>query len=129
MQGNRSRDTKPELELRRLLHAHGLRYRVCTRPLKDLRRTADVVFRPAKVAVELRGCYWHGCPVHGTTPATNRTYWQEKIARNKERDAETERLLTEAGWAVVVVWEHEDLTEAAAVINELVRTRRAAPAP
>ena len=124
MQGNRSRDTKPEVTLRRALHALGLRYRVCARPLADLRRSTDIVLRPAKVAVEVRGCFWHGCPDHCRLPATNQDYWRAKITRNVARDADTERRLEHAGWVVVVVWEHEDLQRAARDIAQLVSARR-----
>ena len=64
MVGNRSRDTKPELLVRSLVHGRGLRYRVAQRPLPGLRRTADLVFRPTRVAVFVDGCYWHGCPTN-----------------------------------------------------------------
>lgn len=111
MQGNRSRDTKPELLLRRALHARGLRYRVCTRPLPALRRTADLVFRPLKVAVEVRGCFWHACPEHFRWPKTNDEYWRKKIGRNLERDEELGAALTAEGWRLVVVWEHEPVEE------------------
>lgn len=124
MQANRSRDTSPELALRRLLHASGLRYRVAVRPIPELRRSADLVFRPAKVAVFVDGCFWHCCPAHGTMPATNADYWAPKLARNSERDRETDRALADAGWLSVRVWEHEDPEEAAARIAGLVRERR-----
>jgi DNA mismatch endonuclease (patch repair protein) len=124
MQSNRSRDTKPEIALRRQLHALGMRYRVCAQPLVDFRRTADVVFRRARVAVELRGCFWHGCPDHYRRPAAHNSYWSAKVARNMERDAETARRLSEAGWSLIVVWEHEDLGVAAASIAEIVAARR-----
>ena len=74
MQGNRSRDTKPELALRSVLHRRGLRYRVCSRPLPGLRLTADVVFAKARVAVFVDGCYWHGCPEHYREPRINNGY-------------------------------------------------------
>lgn len=86
MQGNRGRDTSAELAVRRLAHAQGLRYRVNARPEADLRRTADMLFTRAKVAVFVDGCYWHGCPEHFTMPATNLDYWSSKIDRNQERD-------------------------------------------
>jgi len=132
MQSNRSRDTKPELALRRALHAQGFRYRVCARPLPDLRRTVDVVFRPARVAVEVRGCFWHGCPEHYKTPGSNIVYWTDKIQRNQRRDEDTASRLREAGWHLEVVWEHEDPTEASQRIAAIVRERRtqsAAPRP
>ncbi len=124
MQSNRSRDTKPELALRQALHALGLRYRVCARPIPDVPRTVDVVFRPARVAVELRGCFWHGCPDHYRRPASNTSYWSEKVKRNQRRDEETALRLGEAGWLLLVVWEHEDPIEASGRIASVVRERR-----
>jgi DNA mismatch endonuclease (patch repair protein) len=121
MQANRSRDTKPELRLRKALHAMGLRYRVCTRPLPDVRRTVDIVFRKAKVAVEVRGCFWHGCPQHYRAPSSNGGYWSEKVQRNRRRDADTAARLAEAGWTLTVVWEHDDLDVAAEAIAEQVK--------
>ncbi|MFD6712348.1 very short patch repair endonuclease [Micromonospora chalcea] len=124
MQSNRSRDTKPELLLRRALHARGLRYRVCTNPLPDLRMKADIVFRPARVAVEVRGCFWHGCPEHHRKPTANSEYWTAKIGRNMARDRKNEELLRSAGWLLITVWEHEDPIAAATHVAELVRRRR-----
>jgi len=124
MQANRSRDTKPEIRLRRILHASGLRYRVCARPVPGLRRTADIVFGPSKVAVEVRGCFWHGCPDHYRQPAANRPYWQAKVARNVERDRATQEALERAGWLVIVVWEHEDVNDAARRVAQAVARRR-----
>lgn len=124
MQSNRSRDTKPELALRKALHHLGLRYRVCARPLPEVARTADIVFRPAKVAVQIHGCFWHGCPDHYKPPKANKAFWAEKIARNCARDSHTEALLATAGWELIVVWEHEDPDIAARVIANHVRTRR-----
>ena len=126
MQGNRSRDTGPEMALRRAVHAMGLRYRVCTRPIPEVRRTADLVFSKAKVAVEIRGCYWHGCEEHHRLPTANQEYWSAKLERNKARDRRLEDLLSDAGWKLVVVWEHDDPAAAAADIASLVRIRRAA---
>lgn len=124
MQSNKSRDTKPELALRRAVHALGLRYRVSMRPLPKVRRTADLVFIKAKVAVFMDGCFWHGCPEHHAKSATNAAYWADKVERNRERDAETDGLLREAGWSVVRIWEHEDPTEAASRIARAVRQQR-----
>lgn len=98
MQGNRSRDTKPELAIRTILHAAGFRYRVHCAPLKSLRRRADIVFGPARVAVFIDGCYWHGCPEHYVPPKTNSSYWNPKIAGNIARDRDTDEKLTAAGW-------------------------------
>ena len=124
MRSNKGRDTKPELLARRHVHAAGLRYRVNARPEPDLRRTADILFRPARVAVFIDGCFWHGCPEHYTKPQANRGFWAEKVARNRERDAETTRVLGERGWTVLRFWEHEDPIAVAAVIEREVRARR-----
>lgn len=124
MQSNKGRDTKPELALRRAVHALGMRYRVSIRPLPKIRRTADLVFTKAKVAVFLDGCFWHGCPEHHTKAATNSEFWSEKVARTRERDRETDRLLREAGWAVVRIWEHEQPAEAAQRVSQVVRGMR-----
>jgi DNA mismatch endonuclease (patch repair protein) len=113
MRANRRRDTKPELALRRELHARGRRFRVDYPPIKGLRRRADIVFPRALVAVYVDGCYWHSCPLHGTTAKTNAAFWAQKLATNQERDRDTDRRLTEAGWTVVRVWEHERAEEAA----------------
>lgn len=126
MQANRSRDTSPELALRRALHALGLRYRVCARPLRTSPQRADVVFGPSKVVVEVRGCFWHGCPQHYKPPITNGSYWAAKIARNTQRDDSSERALIAAGWQLVVVWEHDDISRAAEAINSTVRARHPA---
>ncbi|WP_371603738.1 very short patch repair endonuclease [Streptomyces sp. NBC_01220] len=124
MQAIRSRDTQPERLIRRLVHANGLRYRVAARPLPDLRRTADLVFRPAKVAVFIDGCYWHGCPEHYVAPKTNPGYWSDKVARNMARDRDTDQRLTEAGWLVLRFWEHQSSDACALAIVDAVRARR-----
>ena len=123
MRSNRSRDTRPEMALRRAAWALGLRYRVATRPLPKVRRTADLVFTRAKVAVFLDGCFWHGCPEHHRAPAANSAYWSAKVARNHARDVEVDSLLTAADWKVVRVWEHEDPAEAARRVAAVVRSR------
>lgn len=125
MQAIRSRDTKPEILIRRLVHAAGLRYRVAARPLPDLRRTADMVFRSAKVAVFIDGCYWHGCPEHYVPPKTNSGYWSEKVLRNVRRDRDTDQKLEEAGWLVLRFWEHEPSGACAREIAAVVLNRRA----
>jgi DNA mismatch endonuclease (patch repair protein) len=124
MQAIRNRDTGPELLVRRLLHARGLRYRVAARPLPDLRRTADIVFGPARVAVFLDGCYWHGCPEHYVPPKTNPGYWSDKVARNRARDRDTDEALRDAGWTVLRFWAHESPEECAAKIETVVSELR-----
>jgi DNA mismatch endonuclease (patch repair protein) len=113
MQGNRKRDTRPELALRSELHRRGLRYRIDAKPLESLRCRADIVFRGQKVAIFVDGCFWHGCPEHGSRPKTNSSYWNAKIARNVERDRLNDAELSGAGWIVVRVWEHELPSDAA----------------
>lgn len=128
MQLQRTRDTAPELAVRRVLHAMGLRYRVDRQPLRGLRRRADLVFGPTRVAVFIDGCFWHGCPLHGNPrPAANGWYWPDKIRRNQARDADTDERLRAAGWVVVRAWEHEPPGEVADVIAALVRDRRPRP--
>lgn len=112
------------MALRRAAHALGLRYRVAERPLRAVRRTADLVFPKVKIAVFMDGCFWHGCPVHHTVAVTNADFWAEKVRRTKERDAETDRLLAENGWTVIRVWEHEDPVEAASLVADTVATHR-----
>ena len=89
-----------------------------------VRRRADLVFGPARVAVFVDGCFWHGCPVHATWPKNNAEFWREKIETNRLRDQDTDRRLTAAGWEVVRVWEHEDLDEVANRLERIVRDRR-----
>ncbi|MER5855705.1 very short patch repair endonuclease [Streptomyces sp900105245] len=124
MLGNRNRDTAPELLLRSLVHAAGLRYRVAAKPLPKMRRTADMVFRPVKVAVFIDGCFWHGCPEHFVMPKTNRPYWEDKIGRNVQRDRDTDDRLSEAGWMVLRFWEHLDPEACARTVVDAVTTRR-----
>lgn len=124
MQANKGRDTRPELALRRALHAAGLRYRVCARPLPDRRGTIDIVFGPARVAVEVRGCFWHGCPEHYRPSRQNAAFWADKIAGTIARDKAKDEALTAAGWLVMVVWEHEDVAAAAQRVAEAVVCRR-----
>lgn len=120
----RTRDTAPELELRSELHRRGLRYRVDRRPLKGLPSRADLVFGPAKVAVYVDGCFWHSCPEHGTMPRSNEAFWQQKLARNHERDAAVNAALATAGWTVVRIWEHEEIDLAADLVEAAVRGSR-----
>ncbi|WP_042434181.1 very short patch repair endonuclease [Streptacidiphilus anmyonensis] len=124
MLGNRGRDTSPERALRSLVHASGLRYRVAARPEPGVRRTADLVFRPTKVAVFVDGCFWHRCPDHFTAPKTNAQFWEEKISRNVVRDRDTDARLQSAGWLVLRFWEHQTPEECAAVVRAEVLRRR-----
>lgn len=111
----RRRNTKPELQLRRLLHAAGWRYRVDYRlDLAGGRVRPDVVFTRRKIAIYIHGCFWHSCPEHATKPADNGEFWAAKLSRTVERDRQQVAALEAAGWTVLTVWEHEPAAEAAA---------------
>ena len=124
MKANKGSDTGPELKLRSLVHKAGLRYAINARPESRMNRRADIVFRSAKVAVFVHGCFWHGCPKHYVLPKTNKSFWSQKVMRNRERDAETRRLLRRKGWKVFVLWEHQDFRVPATTIVREVRSRR-----
>lgn len=121
MRSNRRKDTGPELAVRRILFADGLRYRVDFAPWSNKRRRADIVFIGPRLAVFIDGCFWHGCPEHGTVPAAHADYWVPKLERNKERDEETDRMAAEEGWRVLRIWEHVQPEEAAARIIKILR--------
>lgn len=116
------RDTGAELALRRALHSRGLRYRVTYPVPGQRRRTIDVAFTRAKVAVFVDGCFWHGCPEHGTMPRSNSEWWTTKLAANHARDRDTDRVLEAQGWTVVRVWEHESPDLAAMRVVDIVNT-------
>ncbi len=109
MQATPQRDTPAELALRSRLHACGYRFLVDASPLPGMRRRADIVFRGARLAVYVDGCFWHSCPEHGTWPKANADWWQAKIKGNVARDRDTDSLLSAAGWRVVRIWEHESV--------------------
>lgn len=102
----RSKNTKPELMLRRLLHGAGYRYRLHGRELPG---RPDLVFPGRRKVIFVHGCFWHGhdCPVGSRLPKTNTGFWVAKRLRNQERDAAQKSLLEDLGWGVLVVWECE----------------------
>lgn len=125
MKSVRRSGTAAELALRDALEALGVsEYEVDARPLPDLRRRADILFREEKVAVFVDGCFWHGCPIHGTSAKANASFWAAKIRKNKERDEDTNRRLSAAGWLVIRIWEHEDPAEAAKSIKQMLEEKR-----
>src|SRR5690606_18336059 len=131
MQGNRGRDTTPELRLRSALHRRGHRYRVHYPILlgDGMRVRPDIVFTRRRLVVFVDGCFWHRCPAHGTSPSANSKYWQRKLDSNTTRDAQQTRQLRGAGWRVVRIWEHTPTADAVASIEtELSATRPARPA-
>lgn len=118
------KNTRPEMALRHALWAAGLRYRL-QHPVTG---KPDIAFPGAKVAVFVDGCFWHGCPEHGTKPATNADFWRRKIAKNQARDVKVTAGLVSDGWHVMRFWEHElkrDLSWVAAEIMECVGLRSA----
>lgn len=112
MQRARRRDTRPEQEIRKILHAAGLRYRV-DHPIPGTRRRADISFPRKRVSVFIDGCFWHGCPEHASWPRHNAEWWRNKIEATRQRDADTNERLRSRGWTVIRIWEHEDPFEAA----------------
>ena len=113
----RSRDTKPEILVRKMLHANGYRFRVCDRRIAG---HPDIVIPRCRTLIEVRGCFWHRhgwvwngrklvqetiCREASSSPASNRKFWNEKFRRNVRRDAEHERLWAEEGWNLIVIWE------------------------
>lgn len=124
MARQRTRDTKPEIDLRRALYRRGLRFRLHRGPLATMRANVDINFRSDRVAVQVHGCFWHGCAAHRTLPRANSKWWAQKLARNAERDALVARALASAGWQLIVVWEHDNPGEAAARIADTIQRRR-----
>lgn len=123
MKAAKPRDTAPEKALRAELHKRGLRYQIDVKPVSELNRRADIIFRSARVAVFVDGCFWHGCPIHGTQAKANAEFWRNKIRQNQERDAETNLLLKKEGWKIVRVWEHENPERAGKKIYNAVVKR------
>jgi DNA mismatch endonuclease (patch repair protein) len=128
MQRQARQDTRPELELRRLLHAEGLRYRVGVKVPDFPRRTIDIAFPSAKVAVFVDGCFWHGCPEHGSNPSANAEAWRAKFLKNQQRDASTTKHLARLGWEVVRIWEHETPESAVGKVAGIINRRRSSAA-
>jgi DNA mismatch endonuclease (patch repair protein) len=123
------RDTVPEVAVRKLLHAAGLRYRVNIPVPGMRRRSVDIVFPRLKVAVFIDGCFWHGCPQHATQPKSNAEWWRAKLEANVARDLETTRHLQDQGWTVLRFWEHQPPSEVAAAVRAAVSLVRGLEGP
>lgn len=104
MRAVRSKDTRPELIVRRLAHAMGYRFRLHR---KDLPGSPDLVFPSRRSAIFVHGCFWHGhdCARGARRPKTNTEYWRQKVARNRTRDARVTMELEALGWRVITLWE------------------------
>lgn len=98
----RSRDTKPEMIVRRYLYSRGYRYR---KNVKGLAGTPDIVLRKYGIVIFIHGCFWHGHDEDGHVPKTNSDFWRKKIERNKKRDARDKDKLIRMGWSVMTIWE------------------------
>ena len=121
----RQTGTDVELRLRKALWNAGFRYRL--RTVETLPGRPDIVFVSRKMAVFVDGCFWHGCPVHGTKPKTNARFWDEKINRNRERDQQVDGKLAEAGWRVIRLWEHEVRKELPTCVRRIAFALQSAP--
>lgn len=123
MRMNRRVDTGPELVFRSALHRRGLRFRKDL-PIRLEKRSVrpDVVFPRKRVAIFIDGCFWHGCPEHGSLPKANGDYWTTKLDANKRRDAEVSDALRRLRWTVFRFWEHEDLAACAVQIETALET-------
>jgi len=118
------RDNGPELAVRRLLHAAGLRYRVAWPVPGQRRRTIDIAFTRLRLAVYIDGCFWHGCPQHLHVPKANHAWWLRKIETNRARDEDVTAQLGSLGWIVMRFWEHEDPAAVATQVRSWVALRR-----
>lgn len=115
--------TAPEILLRRELHRRGRRFRVHARIEGLPRRRVDIAFTRWRVCVLVDGCFWHSCPEHGVLPRANRDWWEWKLERTRQRDADTDAALNALGWTVVRVWEHVPFAAAADLVEDaLVRS-------
>lgn len=115
----RQKGTAPELRLRSCLWGLGLRYRLHA---KDLPGTPDIVFRSARVAVFVHGCFWHshGCKLSLRKPVTNSAYWQVKLERNADRDHRCQSELKALGWTPIIAWACEEVEVVAAHIESVL---------
>ena len=120
MQANVGRETAAERLVRSYLHRAGFRFRKDARPVRKLRCAADLVFRRHKICIFVDGCFWHRCPRCYRPPKSNQDYWLPKIARNCERDRQTNRSLRRMNWRVIRFWECS-LKREAAVVRRLTK--------
>ncbi|PZU80680.1 MAG: very short patch repair endonuclease [Shinella sp.] len=107
MRRQRMVDTEPELRVRRLLFAAGMRFRKYYPVPGYPRRSIDIAFPRRHLAIFLDGCFWHGCSEHKSVPKANNGWWAGKIEENRRRDFETTAELEGRGWRVMRFWEHE----------------------
>ena len=126
MRATKSRDTRPELAVRRELHRRGRRFRVdAPLPAPLQRRRADLMFPRQRLVVFIDGCFWHACPEHGTAQnsRSNAAFWQAKVRTNQERDAATTSALTAQGYRVLRFWEHEPVDAVCDCVEQVLDQR------
>jgi len=116
----KSKNTKPEILLRKLLWANGLRYRIHYK----LSGSPDIVFVSNRLAVFVDGCFWHKCPKCYVEPKSNTAFWKEKARKNRERDKRNERALKKSGWGVLRVWEHEIKKNPSKTVQKITKKLR-----
>lgn len=107
MQATAQKGNRSERRLRSALHVEGIRFRNHYRIAALPRRSIDIALVGVKIAIFIDGCFWHGCPRHGTRPKSNWAWWKTKINTNQLRDRDTNVKLRKAGWKVMRVWEHQ----------------------
>lgn len=109
MKNVRVRDTGPEMAIRRLMFAAGMRYRVNYRPKEANigRSSIDIAFPSKRLAIFVDGCFWHGCSEHGELPKANRSWWCTKLEANRKSDERVTNTLNSNGWYVLRFWEHQ----------------------
>jgi DNA mismatch endonuclease (patch repair protein) len=120
-------DTQPELRLREELKRSSSLRRLRLDYGKDLPGSPDIVIRRLYLAIFVDGCFWHGCPKHGSVPKTNRSFWQAKIKRNQARDKKADKNLRKLGWATLRFWEHdirENIVRVVAKIEHAVQMQK-----
>ena len=119
----RSRDTKPEMIVRRIAHGLGFRFRLHR---KDLPGSPDIVFPQHRAVIMVHGCFWHrhpGCK-YASTPTTHEEYWENKFRGNVVRDRRNETALRDLGWRVMVIWECETKNHDAVATSILAHLRQ-----
>ncbi|WP_425476567.1 very short patch repair endonuclease [Arenimonas composti] len=118
------RDNEWERSVRSCLHRRGLRFRLHYKVSGLPRRTVDIAMPGKRIAIFLDGCFWHSCPIHGTHPKSNGTWWREKLRANQVRDDDTNRRLDKLGWRVLRFWGHQPISEIVDLIEEAARRLR-----
>ena len=129
MRITRRRDTPGELAIRSRLHNLGYRFRVDVSPIAGRRSRADIVFPRRQLAVYIDGCFWHGCPDHGTWPKANADWWRSKIEANRQRDQTTDAEMLVFGWRVVRIWTHESSDSATQRVIDALRQANSTKRP